>query len=154
VASDVSSKRLMISAAVGYFLIAMLHLAAPFLGPWTYSYFGANYLARLAQSGSMIPAIAGFIIGIAFTGFGFMGVSVAGVKRSRRLDRPILWGVGVILVLRGLVVVPQIFLLFRGLSTFARGPVFSLIALVIGAVQLIGLWKTRSTGSSAELNAG
>ncbi len=143
VTGNASSKHLMILVAAGYFMIALLHLVAPFLGPWTYSYFGANYLARLAQQGSSIPAIAGFVIGIAFTVFGLMALSAAGKMKSRKIDRPILWGVGIILLLRGLLVIPQTLLLIRGASTFARGPLFSIVALLLGFIQLLSLWSNR-----------
>jgi hypothetical protein len=123
------------------------------MGSWAYAFFGSPFLASLADTGSAVPAIAAYAVGIVFARFGFMGLSISGVTGSRGFYRPILWTVGAIYLLRGLLFIPQVVLLFQGISTIARGPMFSLIALSIGALQLLGLWKSRRSRSSAPSHA-
>jgi len=149
VTADIPSRGFLIGAAIGHFMVAILHFTIPFLGSWAYAFFGSPYLASLADAGSAMPAIAAYGVGIVFARFGFMGISAAGVTRYRQFYRSILWGVGAVYVFRGLLFIPQVLLLFQGRSTIARGPVFSLIALIVGMLQLLGLWKSRRSRSSA-----
>jgi len=143
---DILTKRLMIIASIGHFTVALLHYVMPFLGPWAYAYFGAPELTQMAEAGSQVPAIEAFTLAVIFSIFGFMGLSVAGILQSGKIIRPILWVVGCIYVLRGLVVFVQVYLFLQGSDTHLRDMVYSLVSLSIGVLQLWGLWRSRRYG--------
>ncbi len=145
---DISAKRLLIIASIGHFTVALLHYVMPFLGSWAYAYFGAPELTKMAEAGSIVPAVEAFTLAFIFTLFGFMGLSAAGIVRSRKIIRPILWAVGSIYVLRGLVVFVQIYLFMQGSNTHLRDMVYSLVSMFIGILQLWGLWRSRQSGLS------
>jgi hypothetical protein len=142
---DKFSKQLLILASGAHFAVALLHYVMPFLGSWAYGYFGAPELTTMAESGSTLPAVATFALAVIFTLFGLMGLSAAGMLYSLGIIRPILWAVGVIYTLRGLLVTVQISMLVQGGPIHHRDLLFSLVALLIGMVQLCALWRSRTT---------
>ncbi len=146
------TKRLLIIASIGHFIVAMLHYVMPFLGPWAYAYFGAPELTKMAEAGSQLPAIEAFILAIIFSIFGFMGLSAAGIIQHLKIIRNILWVVGSIYMLRGLLVIVQIYLLAQGTETQIKDIIYSLVSLVIGAIQLLGLWFSRDVKLSTQFN--
>jgi hypothetical protein len=143
-----SSKQLLILASLGHFAVALLHYVMPLLGSWAYAYFGAPDLTLMATGGSWLPAIATYSLAVVFTIIGFMGLSAAGVFRSLGIIRPILWVVGAVYVMRGLLVTVQIRMLGAGSQIHKRDLLFSCVALTIGLVQLWGLWRSRPARSS------
>jgi len=150
---EILTKRLLIIASIGHFTVAMLHYVMPFLGPWAYAYFGAPELTKMAEAGSQLPAIEAFILAIIFSIFGFMGLSAAGIIQHLKIIRNILWVVGSIYMLRGLLVIVQIYLLAQGAETQIKDIIYSLVSLVIGVIQLLGLWRSRRSDLSTLSNA-
>jgi hypothetical protein len=146
---DKLSRQLLFVASGGHFAVALLHYVMPFLGSWSYGYFGAPELTTMAEDGSSLPAVATFALAVSFTIFGFMGLSAAGVLHPLGIIRPILWVVGGFYTIRGVLAVLQIGMLVRGDSIHLRDLSFSLVALLIGVIQLLGLWRTRSPKSPA-----
>jgi hypothetical protein len=149
---ELLTKRLLITASIGHFTVALLHYAMPFLGSWAYAYFGAPELTKLAEAGSQLPAIEAFILAIIFSIFGFMSLSAAGIIQYVKAIRQILWVVGSIYVLRGLVAIVQVYLIIHGNDTHTRDIIYSLVSLTIGLIQLIGLWRSRNTKLAARIN--
>jgi hypothetical protein len=143
------AKGLLIAASIGHFSVALLHYVMPFLGVWAYGYFGAPALTKMAEGGSMLPATVTFGMAAIFTVFGIVGLAAAGVLKASRLVRPILWVVGSVYLLRGFLVVLQIQAMLGGKVMPARAIFFSLVALLIGLVQIWGLWTSKEAGSTA-----
>jgi hypothetical protein len=150
---DVLTRRLLVFASIGHFAVALLHYVMPFLGSRGYAYFGAPELTQMAESGSTVPALATFGLAIFFTVLGLVGLSAAGVLRPWRLACPILWVIGIVYALRGLLVIPQVVAFVQGASIPPQDPVFSVVALLIGALQLWGMWRSRQSGISAPSHA-
>ena len=146
------AKRLLVYASIGHFTVALLHYVMPFLGSWAYAYFGAPELTKIAETGSNWPAISTFALAVIFTVFGAMGLCAAGIMRSWPFIRSILWVVGIIYVLRGLLVTVQISHVLQSLLS-ARHAMYSMVALAIGLCQLWGLWRSRSPRTSTPSDA-
>jgi hypothetical protein len=126
-------------AAAASFAVAALHVAITFAGPAAYEYFGApGNLVAAARRGSAVPALVTLIIALVFAGFGLYGLSGAG--RAPRLPalRVLLVGISGIYMLRGLVVVPEYILYSFERTLPLRMMVFSLIALAIGLIHVVG----------------
>ncbi len=149
---DKITKNLLIIAAIGHFMVALLHYAMPFLGAEAYAYFGAPELTKMAEAGSQLPAIEAFILAIIFSIIGFMGLSVAGIIQYLQVVRRIFWVVGSIYILRGLIAIVQVYLILQGNDTHVRDIIYSLISLTIGVIQLFGLWRSRNVKLTAQLN--
>lgn len=119
--------------------IAVLHVVIVVVGAPGYQYFGAADLARLADSGSPLPALITLGLTAVFVGFAAYALSGAGVMR--RLPA-LVWGLGLIsglYILRGLVVVLDLVRVARGAGYPLRQTVFSAVALAIGLVYLAGI---------------
>jgi hypothetical protein len=140
---DRQAKRLLICASAGHFAVAILHFVMPFIGPLAYGYFGAPELTAMALKGSVVPPIATFGLALAFTALGFLGFSAAGIIHYLKIVRPLMWGIGIVYVLRGLLAFVQAYMMIRGYPLSLRDILFSVIALIIGLIQLSGLWKSR-----------
>ena len=129
----------LLAAAAASFAVAAVHVAIAFAGPEGYEYFGApgNFVAA-ARRGSAVPALVTLIIALVFAGFGLFGLSGAG--RAPRLPalRILLVGISGVYVIRGLVVVPEFILYSFERTLPVRMMVFSLIALAIGVLHVVG----------------
>lgn len=143
-----SAKRFLIAGAVGHFIVALLHYCIPSLGTSAYGYFGAPELMEMARTGSMVPAVATYLLAAVFTGCGVYSFSAAGIVRPLPFARMLLWIVGAVYVIRGSLFVLQIYVVFQGHIYLLRHASFSLAAFAIGLVQLAGLWKSRTAASS------
>ena len=140
-----SRKPLLILGGVLNFVIAILHVAIPFIGVPAYLYFGTADLARLAAQGSPAPALITFLLALVFAGFGFYALSGAGVIRRLPMLRPGLLSIGSVYTLRGSILVLDLIRLARGLDYPIRQTAFSAVALTIGLMYLVGTarrWKS------------
>jgi hypothetical protein len=129
----------LVAAAAASFALAAAHVGIAFAGPAAYEYFGAPAsLAAAARRGSAVPALVTLIVALLLAGFGLYGLSGAG--RAPRLPalRVLLVGISGVYVLRGLVVVPEFILFSFERKLPARLMVFSLIALAIGVLHVVG----------------
>jgi hypothetical protein len=128
-------------AAASNAAIALLHLAIIFLGAPAYRYFGAADMATLAERGSAVPALVTAGLTVVFVVFALYAWSGAGSMRRLPLLGLGLWAIGVIYTLRGLILILDIQRWMRGLHYPPRQTVFSLVALVIGVLYLVGAWR-------------
>jgi hypothetical protein len=129
----------LLAASAASFAVAALHVAITFAGPAAYEYFGApGNLVAAARRGSAVPALITLIIALVCAGFGLYALSGAG--RAPRLPalRVLLVGISGVYVLRGLVVVPEFILYAFERKLPLRLMLFSLIALAIGLMHVIG----------------
>jgi hypothetical protein len=152
--TDRRGSKWLLAASAASFAVAALHVAITFVGLSAYEYFGAPAnLVAAARRGSAVPALVTLIIALVFAGFGLYGLSGAG--RAPRLPalRVLLVGISGIYLLRGLVVFPEFILYFHQRVLPARMMVFSLIALAIGVIYVIGTarsWAVLDSPSDTE----
>jgi len=131
-------KVLLLTGACLNFVIALVHVGIVVGGPPAYIYFGVTDLADLAAQGSPIPAAATLILAIIFAGCGLYALSGAGVLRRLPLLRLGLLFIGGVYVLRGLIVILDLFRLIYGAGYPFRQTAFSAVALITGLVYLMG----------------
>jgi len=135
-----TGKRLLIFAGFANFGISLLHVAIPFFGVGGYIYFGALDLALLESQGSPIPRLATWFLALVFAAFGFYCLSGAGIVRRLPLVMPVVWLIGGIYTLRGLIFFLDILRFLNGIIYPIRQTVFSASALTIGLCILVGSW--------------
>lgn len=136
---------LLIIAGVFSCLVGLLHIVIIFLGADGYRYFGAGEeMAKLAQSGSLVPALVTFILAGIFVVLGLYAFSGAGLIPRLPLLRIGLLVIAAVYTLRGLFLLPQIYLAITGKFFFFREFLFSGVSLLIGIFYFTGLrarWK-------------
>ncbi len=120
-------------------LVALLHLAIVVAGRG-YRYFGGRKLGDLAASGSPVPALLTLGITVVFAVFALYAFSGAGRIPRLPLLRTGLVAIGVIYILRGLQLVPELVLRFRAPSVMpVRVVAFSAVSLTIGVLYAAGV---------------
>lgn len=130
--------RWLILAGLADASVSVLHLIIAAVGPAAYRYFGAPSLAPLAEQGSWTPALETLAIAGVFAVFSLYAFSGAGLLRRLPGLRPILFAIGFIYCLRGLVLFVELYLLAIGKYPTPHLIVFSAVSLVIGALHLVG----------------
>jgi hypothetical protein len=129
---------LLIIAGILSALAAILHLGCIYFGaPW-YRFFGAGeQMARLAEQGSLQPALITSAIGIVLSIWSLYAFSAAGVIFRLPFIRLALTLITLVYLVRGLVG----FFLIN--SPMGRSPEFwvwsSVICLSFGVIHLVGL---------------
>lgn len=130
-------------AAYLSFAVAAFHVAVVFVGAPAYTYFGAPELARLVESGSLVPAAVTLSIATVFVVFGVYALSGAGVVRRLPFLAGGLVLIGSVYTLRGLSLVGQAFRIVVAPELVpVRALLYSLASLVIGCVYLVGTVKS------------
>jgi hypothetical protein len=132
-------------AALGNFLLAVLHILIVFIVPYGYVYFGAGSMALLAQEGSIIPTVVTLGIAAIFAVWGCYALAGAGFVRHLPLVVPLLWTISVVFILRGLVVFPDLLRIVAGDDYPVRQTVFSAASLLLGLVHLLGVRRVVAT---------
>lgn len=137
-------RRTLIAAACLSSAIALLHIAIILVGAPAYRYFGAGEeMARQSEAGSFLPALLTGIITLLFAAFAFY--AFAGAQKAPRppLLRTGLIAIGLIYLLRGLFLAPQL------LGYFSNAPLitvkelaFSAVSLLTGILYLLGTWRS------------
>ncbi len=132
--------------------VALLHAAMVVVGPAAYLYFGAGpRFAARAAAGSPVPAVVTLMLAVAFAVMGLYALSGARCLPRLPLLRTVILLVGVVYVLRGLVLVPELrALLVLHAPVAVRMMVFSGVSLAIGLLYLAGAaaeWGTLSRRS-------
>ena len=131
---------LLLMGAVGSFVVSVLHLWIAWKGAPAYRYFGAGEeMAKAAERGSPIPAVVTLGIALVFAVFGWYALAAAGLTITLPFQTAVLWGIGAIFTLRGLVVLVELVMLGQGKRIPAQNPWFSLVSLSIGLVHLLGM---------------
>ena len=128
------------------FAVAVLHIVIIFIGAPGYRYFGAGEaMADLAESESILPTLLTLFLASLFAVSGLYGFSGAGLIGRLPFLRTGLAIIAGVYTLRGVAVIPQVFLLMRSPQAIEmREVVFSLVSLIIGLVYLIATfmgWK-------------
>jgi hypothetical protein len=126
--------------AVGSFAVSMLHLWIAWKGASAYRFFGAGEaMALMAEKASPIPALVTLVIALVFAVFGWYALAAARLVAALPLQATVLWSIGSIYTLRGLAVLVELAMLWRGRKVPPQNPWFSLASLSIGLVHLWGL---------------
>jgi len=134
------TNRLLLIAGFGSLATSLLHVAIIFLGAPAYRYFGAGEpIAKMAESGSLIPAmITTVIIAVVFL-FALYAFSGAGFLKPLPFLTLGLFGIGTLFTLRGLLAVHFIYqFIMSGQPEMIKEIMFSLTSLVIGLFYLGG----------------
>jgi hypothetical protein len=120
---------------------AALHLAVIVFGaPW-YRFFGAGeQMARLAEAGSIYPALVTLAIAAMLVVWSLYALSGAGLIAPLPLLRPALCAITAVYLMRGLVIVPLAWFASASITRFWIWS--SAICLVYGIVHLVGLVQT------------
>jgi hypothetical protein len=143
---------LLVLGAASSLFVAGLHLAIIAVGPRWYRYFGAPSLAAQVEGGSLLmPTLLTLATAGVFALWGFYALSAIGVVRRLPLLRTALVFIGVVYVLRGLLLLPQLAAFASGSFGSPRFLVFSAFALLAGACYLWGAvraWKSLRGGAS------
>jgi hypothetical protein len=129
--------------------IAMLHVVMLILGAPAYVYFGRTTFAELAAQGSPLPAILTLILAIIFLGCAGYALAGLGLLARPPLLREGLLLIAFIYLLRGAKVIIDVGWILLGSGLPFRQVVFSLVALVVGVVYLLGIigeWNYLAPG--------
>jgi hypothetical protein len=126
--------------------IAVLHVGVIAAGAPAYRFVGAGEdMARLAEQGSLRPALLTGALALGFAVFAAYGFSGARLLPRLPFLKLGLLAIGTIYTLRGLLLAPQIAALTRFPGQFpTRYLLFSVAALVVGLTYLVGArlcWK-------------
>lgn len=117
--------------------IALLHLVIIGVGAPAYRYFGAGErMAAWAQAGSPVPAAITVGLALLFAVFGLYAFSAANAFRRLPFLIPALLCIGGVYTLRGILVVPAV--LHPSPEVPVERLVFSVVALVVGSLYLVG----------------
>jgi hypothetical protein len=133
--------RLLKLAGVLSSLIAALHVFIIFRGGPAYRYFGAGErMAKLAEQGSLKPALLTAILVVVFAAWAAYAFSGAGMLSRAPYLRTVLILIGFVYVARGVLLGPQVLWWFEGFRSAVpvRQLVFSLVSLITGVVYLEG----------------
>lgn len=138
-----SGRRLLIAAAVGDILAALLHLATIIGGPNWYRFFGAGEgMATMAERGLLEPVLITIAIAGVLAGWAAYALAGAGVIGRLPLTRTALIAISAVCLVRGLgVVVPLP-------AREGAPPGFwlwsSVLVLILGLLHAIGTWRVWS----------
>jgi hypothetical protein len=138
---------MLILAAVLNGILALLHLGIIVVGAPGYRYFRApESYAQAALAGNPRPAFITLGIALVFGVWAAYALSGAGVLPPLPGLVPALWAIVAIYLLRGLLLVLQLFGPATILGQEIKGPprdlVFSACALVIGLIHALGAWRS------------
>ena len=135
-----SGRAWLTAAAALSALAAVLHLAVIAGGPDWYRFFGAGEeMARMAERGSPIPALVTLAIAAGLAAWSAYALSAAGRIRRLPLIRAALVTITAVYLLRGLILLPILFLDPRQVDSFMLWS--SLIVLAYGIVHAVGTFR-------------
>ena len=139
----------LILAGILCLALALLHLEIIYMGAPAYLYFGAGErMAAMAAEGSWLPGLLTALVALLLASFGAYAFAGSGVIRSLPWPRPMLLGICVLFLLRGLAAIPQAMRLLSGGGSSGKDFSFSLAALIIGllfAWGLVNRWRLLKT---------
>jgi len=133
-----TAKLAILIAGVLSLLVAILHIAIVIAGAEWYRFFGAGeQMAKMAEQGSLIPAIVTLAIAIVFAVWAAYAFASAGIIANMPLQKTALIAISSIYILRGLVVVV---LIFKPMLASSFNIWSSLVSLAIGLLYAYGTW--------------
>ena len=136
---------MLILGGVLSFAVALLHIGIAIYGGTAYITFGAGEeFARLDTAGSPVPALVTLGLAVVFAVCGLYALSGAGVLRRLPLLLLGLLGIGAVYTLRGLMLLPELYMVLAGTIPATHSLTFSAVSLLIGLCYLIGTilsWK-------------
>lgn len=121
-------------------IAALLHLACIYFGaPWYRAMGAGEEIARMAEAGSLYPAIVTLFIAAVLLVWSLYALSGAGVIRRLPLLRTILVAITAVYLLRGLAIIPMMVTMpGRSLAFWLWS---SAICALFGIVHAAGLRK-------------
>ncbi len=142
--------RVLLLVAAGFSAaVALLHVAIAVFGPSWYRWFGAPALAARIEAGSVWgPVALTLAVAVIFAVWACYALSGAGALRRLPLLKTGLYVIGVIYLLRGVQLVPELIALGRG-TVPARYPAFSGYSALAGVAYLLGVIATGRSGGAA-----
>jgi hypothetical protein len=129
---------LLFVGACANFVLALIHVGIVLVGPPAYLYFGSAGLADLASQGSPLPAILTLILAGIFAGWGTYALAGAGLLPRPPWPRAALLFISFLYLARGSILALDILWLILGVGHPLRQLFFSLAALAIGGILLVG----------------
>ena len=149
---QIQGKYWLITGGVFSVAIAILHIVIIFGGAPAYRYFGAGEeMAKMATSGSVLPALVTLFIAVILAIWGLYAFSGAGLIRRLPLLPVGLVVIASIYTLRGIGVIPQIVWMVNSpKSVPPQDLIFSLSSLWVGIVYFVGTtatWRTLQANS-------
>lgn len=121
-------------------LASLLHIGVIIGGPDWYRFFGAGEeLAKMAEKGSLYPAVITFGIALVLAAWAWFAFAGAGFVWKPPLLRTGLIAISAVYLLRGLVLLPMLLLTPEKVNGFAVWS--SIIVLVYGLFYATGTWK-------------
>ena len=133
-----TAKLAILIAGVLSLLVAILHIAIVVAGAEWYRFFGAGeQMAKMAEQGSLIPAIVTLAIALVFAIWAAYAFASAGIIAKMPLQKIALIAISSIYILRGLVVVV---LIFKPMLASSFNIWSSLVSLAIGLLYAYGTW--------------
>jgi hypothetical protein len=128
----------LIAAGTFNLFVALLHLVIIFGGAEWYRFFGAGEeMARLAEQGSIYPALITFLITLILLSWALYAFSGAGLIGKLPWLKPALIVITLIYLIRGLGALPLALISPASIDTFII--VTSLISLGAGLLHLSGV---------------
>lgn len=144
--SRVRAERWLLAGGVGTGLASLLHLAIIVGGPEWYRFFGAGErMARQAAMGSPTPAILTAGIALVLAVWTFYALSGAGVIRRLPLLGVVLSIIAAILLLRGLLGIPSVFLVDDPYAAQLRA---KMTFMVVTSAICVGLGLCYAIGAA------
>jgi len=122
-------------------IVALVHLGTIFIGGAAYRYLGAGErMARMADRGALAPIVITLGLTAMFAVWSAYAFSGARLLPPLPLLRPVLFGIGSIYAMRGLVLIPQIVWFATGgaAALAPRHLFFSAVSLTLGVAYLVG----------------
>ena len=132
----------LVFAGIVNFGIAVLQIIIPVTGPRGYIYFGTTEFLGMESKSHIFPDLTSWVLVVIFVVFGLYCLSSAQLIRPLPFSTPIVWLIGGIYTLRGMVFFLLLFGLYPDTEYFIQLFASSIIALVIGIFILRGM-KSR-----------
>lgn len=145
------SSHLLKIAAGASFCLGLFHVPFLFLGEEAARFFSAPpfVLEMVRSHSSWLWLVVAAILAV-FGLFGAYALSAGGLIRRLPAVRGMLVAIAVIYTLRGLAVIPQVLLMLQRPGFVPpQVPVFSAVALLVGAIYWLGLRRLRQDAHAA-----
>jgi hypothetical protein len=137
--------------------VGLVHIGAVFIGPAAFRYLRAGErIAKMADAGSIVPTIVAFGLASVFLVFALYAFSAAGTMRKLPFLRPVVLGIGIVYVLRGVLMIPTAVFVWmqRNMMVEGRDIVYSAVAALIGLLYLAGTHMESTYLKNAAKNGG